>query len=190
MDLPQSVVDQIASLKKGSKELKRTNSRLSKKLTTVKQVVLSLKKESLVTSDRAETMESNFSNLQLEFLDKRHDSSGDNQSYSDEMKKFSLYLYYCSLKAYEFIRKKIKLPSVRTVRRWLATISCYPGFTKEALDAIREKHASSEHETLVCLMVDGMSIRKQVEFDGFCYVGYVKLSLYKNATLLKWIFLV
>ena len=109
-------------------------------------------------------MESDFPHLQLEMIGGNRQSS--TNEYSEEIKKFSIYLYYCSRKAYEYVRKTIALPSLRTVRRWLGTTSCYPGFTQEALDVLKEKQASSRHELLVCLMVDGMSIRKQVEFDG------------------------
>lgn len=164
--------DHIASLEKEKKQLQRKNRHLTKQVASVKKLVVLLRKEGLVTSEKAGVMESEFSKLQFEFVNKMRNPSPDaHQSYSPEIKKFALYLYYCSTKAYEFVRKEIKLPSLRTVRRWLATTACYPGFTQEALDAIKEKRTSSDREMMVCLMVDGMSIRKQIEFDGSRYVG-------------------
>lgn len=37
-------------------------------------------------------------------------------------------LHYYSAKAYEFVREKIKLPHVATLRKWMAHYNCDPDF--------------------------------------------------------------
>lgn len=169
MCIPQSAKDQINKLAKEKKALQQKKRVLSTKLSSSHEVIGNIREKKLVSDESAEVLKSVFPNLKFQLhTDGREKSDGE---YATEMKQFAIYLYYCSTKAYEFCRKSISLPSTRTVRRWLATSGCYPGFTPESLDAITEKHSTSDHETFVCLMLDGMSIRQQVEFDGSHYVG-------------------
>ena len=70
------------------------------------------------------------------------------------------------------------LPAPRTIRKWFESINGSPGYSKEALLAIKMKmaEASSKNKTLLCcLMMDEMSIRKHVQLDAGKkkFVGYV-----------------
>ena len=116
---------------------------LKTKFASVKDIVQRLKKEQLVPNDKAQQIQSKFANLQLELANILSSNASRSRSYSVEIKKFALYLYYCSTKAYEFVRKVVCLPTVRTVGGWLARTACNPGFTQEAFDSIREKREAS-----------------------------------------------
>lgn len=81
--------------------------------------------------------------------------------------------------AYKDLRKffRNRLPTVRTLQRWLRCVDCSPGITQVALDAIKEKAESYKKEgkeLLLCLISDEMGVRKHVQwntekcsFDGF-----------------------
>lgn len=100
--------------------------------------------------------------------------------YPPDVRTFALTLNFYSPQAYRYVRKTYanKLPAPRTIRKWYETINGSPGLTKEALTALSNKKkdlAEKGIQLKTCLSFDGMSIRKQVEFDGHKkkYFGYV-----------------
>lgn len=48
--------------------------------------------------------------------------------YSEELRDFSLSLHFYSPRAYEFLRGTFTLPSPSTLRTWLGSFGCLPGF--------------------------------------------------------------
>ena len=103
---------------------------------------------------------------------------GKNATYPDELKSFTITLRFYSTKAYNFVRETFKLalqhPSV--IRRWYSSIPGSPGFTQSAFLAL--KHGVDEAESkgrkvMIALMLDEMSIRKHVQWDGKQFHGYV-----------------
>lgn len=65
---------------------------------------------------------------------------------------------------------KNALPNRRTLQTWYQTVDCEPGFSQEALETLKRKN---EGKSVLCsLMIDEMSIRKHVQWDGTKYVGY------------------
>lgn len=68
------------------------------------------------------------------------------------------------------------LPHPSTLRKWYQGVSGKPGFSAEAKTALilKTQHMASMDKTVVvCLMMDEMSIRKHIEFDGKRFVSYV-----------------
>lgn len=66
------------------------------------------------------------------------------------------------------------LPHPRTIRKWYEVIDGSPGFTAEAFKAIKNKVLQ---ETVICnLVLDEMSIRKQIQWDGNKYNGFINLG--------------
>lgn len=103
------------------------------------------------------------------------------QKYSKELRTFALTLQFYSTKAYNFVRKKLKtcLPHISTIRKWYRAIDGSPGFTKEALVALKMKveEGQAANKTIVCgLIVDEMAIRKHLEWDGSQFSGYVDMG--------------
>lgn len=100
------------------------------------------------------------------------------QRYCPELGSFGLTLNFYSPKAYIFLREKFNnsLPHPKTLSKWYKTVNGAPGFTEEALNVLKIKaeEANLKNYQIICnLVIDEMSIRKQVEFTGKKCTGYV-----------------
>lgn len=60
------------------------------------------------------------------------------QSYSEEIRKFSLTLFGYSKKAYEYVRESLDkvLPAVSTIQTWLNKVDSSPGFSDQVLNQL------------------------------------------------------
>lgn len=56
----------------------------------------------------------------------------------------------------------MKLPSSKSISNWTSSINGEPGFFKEVFDAIKTLNSDDKD---CCLMLDAMSIRKQILWD-------------------------
>lgn len=85
-------------------------------------------------------------------------------------------LHFYSPKAYNFIRDTFKnlLPHPTTIKQWYAVVNCETGFTKEAFEALKSKATVST--VVVNLVIDEISIRQHVDFDGKKYRGFVDIG--------------
>lgn len=79
--------------------------------------------------------------------------------YSPALRSFALTLNFYSAKAYEYVRSSFGniLPHPKTISQWYRTVDGKPGFTSEALKAIRLKVESGER-VIVNLVLDEMSM--------------------------------
>lgn len=117
----------------------------------------------------------------LFFKERRILNGSTTQKYDATLRSFALTLAFYSPRGYNFVRDTFnrKLPHLNTLSKWYSAVDGSPGFTKEALEAlkIKQKEASKKNKTLVCnLVLDEMSIRQQVEWDGQKFCGYVDLN--------------
>lgn len=99
--------------------------------------------------------------------------------YSPAVRKFCFRIQFHSSCAYRELRKFFgnKLPTVRTLQRWLKVVDDSPGITRTALDSIADiaKSYKEKGEQLhLCLISDEISIAKQAlwnenaeSFEGF-----------------------
>jgi hypothetical protein len=99
-------------------------------------------------------------------------------AYPEELRTFALTLSYYSTRAYKYVREKFKnaLPNLRTMQKWYQSVDGTPGFHQEALTAIRMKVQEAKEKDKPCVLsltVDGMYIRKKVEWVGDRHIGYV-----------------
>ncbi|KAE9543415.1 hypothetical protein AGLY_002215 [Aphis glycines] len=88
------------------------------------------------------------------------------QSYTKEIKQFSVTLQYYSPKAYNYVRKTFGklLPHPRTLRRWYMVVDGNPGFIKKSFEAITNE---AKNRQLYCnLAIDEMCIRRYVEMES------------------------
>lgn len=86
--------------------------------------------------------------------------------YSPLMKQFAHTLYFYSPKAYNFLRKQFVLPNGRTIRKWLSSLNCHPGILGEVLEFLKKEVHDKPHFKNCALIMDAMSIRKQVLWDN------------------------
>ena len=61
-----------------------------------------------------------------------------------------------------YLRKILQQPHPSSVREWTSTISCEPGFFIEVFSDLQKKVEIVKDYTGCCLMIDGMTIRKQM----------------------------
>ena len=54
----------------------------------------------------------------------------------------------------------------RTITKWLSIIDGNPGITKESIDSVKRKITQAKNPLLFALMLDEMSIKKQIEWNG------------------------
>lgn len=103
--------------------------------------------------------------------------SGKKQSYSKELKQFSVTLQYYSPKAYLYVRKTFNglLPGPRTLRRWYMVVNGSPGFTVESFESISNM---AKTRSICCnLLIDEMCIRQHVEMDNQRNIhGYINMG--------------
>lgn len=101
---------------------------------------------------------------------------------SPELRSFALTLNYYSASAYNYVRKQFNncLPHPSTLRKWYGGIDGQAGFLNEALNAVKIKVDSMAEtgQILICsLMMDEMSIKKDVHFNNNRNIGYVNFGV-------------
>ena len=177
------LLDQADDLKKKLDTSQKKARRYKKKVQSLTSVVSELKKEKLVSSDCASILETTFSGVPKELMkrlvtQKKKKNPG---AYPKELRAFAMTLKFYSAKAYKYVRSTfdLGLPHPSVISSWYNVMNGEPGFTKEALTALKAKvlAAKRDGQEVICLlMLDEMSIRKHVQWDGKKYRGFVDLG--------------
>lgn len=86
--------------------------------------------------------------------------------YSPALRTFALTLNFYSTKAYRYVRNTFNtcLPSIQTLSKCYKTIDGRPGFTKEALEAIKLRSEQAKSKLYGTLIFDEKKIRNKIEF--------------------------
>jgi len=137
-----------------------------------------------VSSSCAEMLENTIAGVPAAIMKRMMRHKGTNVShklYPPELRAFALTLQFYSTKAYNFVRKTfaLALPHPGSLRRWYQSVDGEPGFTAEALSALKARvdQARKKNETIVCsLMMDEMAIKSHVEWVGSKLYGYVDMG--------------
>ena len=85
-------------------------------------------------------------------------------AYSEELRRFSSELLYCSPRGYKILRRYFHLPSASTIRRW-NRFDCPPGITTVSVEKIGELCSSHTMRDWT-LVIDAMHIRRQLCFTS------------------------
>jgi hypothetical protein len=100
-----------------------------------------------------------------------------------EIRVFASTLQFYSTKAYEYVRKTFSnaLPHITTVRKWFSNIEGAPGFSAQAFNVLKEKVEEGKahnKSVFVALMLDDMSVKKQIEYDSksSSFKGFVNIG--------------
>ncbi|KAK8780321.1 hypothetical protein V5799_018347 [Amblyomma americanum] len=96
--------------------------------------------------------------------------------YPIALRSFALTLLCFSTEAYEDVQKlyEVALPPVPIARDWMSNTTCGPGFPGVVYDNLRDRAAVTDGGKLMCtLIVDDMSIRKEISHDGRNVRGYI-----------------
>lgn len=98
--------------------------------------------------------------------------------YSPDLRKFAITLCFLSPKAYDYVRKVFDtcLPHRSTIGKWFQNYNIDPGFTKQSFEILK-KYTEINKNTIISLIIDEMSIRKHLEWDGKKYHGYINYGI-------------
>ena len=116
----------------------------------------------------ADRLHASFDKLQLSIFNNAKNNttiSPCGRRYTDDIKEFSLTLYFYSPKAYEYVRSIIPLPNPSLIRKWSSSVDCEPGFLQEAFQSLQSEAEKIPSKKDCCLIIDAMSIRKQTLWD-------------------------
>ncbi|CAH2109238.1 unnamed protein product [Euphydryas editha] len=97
------------------------------------------------------------------------------KKYSPALRSFALTLYYFSPYVGKTFDTCLRHPI--TISKWTETVDGEAGFTAEAFKILKHKNNISGKQALCSLMMDVIATRKNLEWDGNTYHGYVDLRL-------------
>ena len=167
----------MQELKKKYKTLQQKLRRKEKKIESMKDVINVLKNRKWISESKASNLEDHFSGITGEVFRnqlRNNERGATGRRYSEEFKQFALTVYFYSPKAYNFLRKVFYLPHQSSVRNWISSVDCEPGFLSEAFADLQRQIMDDPGMTDCALILDGMSIRKQILFCQRLskYVGF------------------
>ena len=184
--LKNKVNDLIDTANDLNKRLKRSHHKtfmLKRKVSSLASVVNELQKEQLISSDCASILETTFSGVPKELMKRlvTQQEKKNPGAYPKELRAFAMTLKFYSAKAYKFVRESfdLGLPHPSVISSWYNVMDGEPGFTKEAMTGLKAKVLAGKRDgqEIICsLMLDEMSIRRHVQWDGKKYRGFVDLG--------------
>lgn len=154
----------------------KTSIRRKKRITSLKQIIVDIKRKYAFSTDAITVLESTLSGVPLALMKRMVNNLKTNKGvakweFPKEIRSFAMTLQFYSSKAYNYVRRTfdIMLPAPSTIRSWMAKVDCYPGFTQAALDALKiraEKFKRIHSQPLMgCLMLDEMALKKEIRAE-------------------------
>ena len=155
--------------------------RRNKKINDLESMLFMARKCCGMSSDTSQMLKDTYGEIPFELLihqlkNKSRKPCG--QRYTSAIKEFATTLYFYSPRSYSFLRSKISLPHPSMIRSWVSSTDCYPGFMDEAIAYLKRITTENGHNLDCALIIDAMSIRKQVIWDKGRnkYAGYVECA--------------
>ena len=166
-------------IKKKLKISQQTIRRLRKRVSNMEGIIKVLKDKQMISDDCKNLLEKSLSGVPLEIIKRMLSKKAD--EYPPELRSFAMTLQFYLTKAYNYVRKTFccALSNPSTIRKWYSKLNCEPGFTQDVFRVLTAKvlkEAESGHKVVCSLMMDEMSIKKQLEWDGSRFRGYVDLG--------------
>lgn len=135
------------------------------KIKSLKGLLVNIKKNVTFTDELVTQLEDRFGGYSLHLLlhEQKCKTLGKNAvRYSDVMKDFSKTLFFYSPKAYAYVRKLFTLPHPSTIRSWMNSTHCEPGFLSEVFAYLKGEVNNCDWLQDCCLIFDSMTIKKQL----------------------------
>lgn len=168
------------SLRKRVKLYAQNIRRLKKKVVSLQCVVTKLKDKQLISDSSADMLASNFSGIPVAVISRmfKQKPTGrlSHEVYPAALRSFALTLHFYSSKAYVCITFDFCLPRQSVIKSWYGSVDGEPGFTQESFNILKAHQEAEGKEVLCSMMMDEMSIRKHVAWDGSQFHGYVDLG--------------
>ena len=121
------------------------------KVNKSEDVVSKLKEENLINNDCAAILETTFSGVPCKpmkrlMMQKQIKNPG---AYPPEFRSFAMTLKFYSVKAFKYVRKSFDLGLLcaSVIRSWYCSMDGKPGFTKDAMDALKAKVLAAKRWT-------------------------------------------
>ncbi|VEN44792.1 unnamed protein product [Callosobruchus maculatus] len=170
----------ITSQRRKIHGLQRTVTSLRKRVSTLNGLINLLKKKSYISESSEDLLKASLSGSSLKIFE-RLLKGPSTQKYDPALRSFALTLSFYSPRAYNFVRSTFNksLPHLSTLSKWYRSVDGSPGFTQESLLALKLKneYALSQNKSVYCnLVLDEMSIRRQVEWTGSKFSGYIDIG--------------
>ncbi len=148
-------------------------SKRKNKIKSIGASLKSLKKTELISEKYHDHLKSFLTPTLIQIFDRMKQSRKGHlsrESFPEELKAFAITLQFYSTKAYEYVRKTFlkALPHVSTIRSWYSSMDGSPGLSDPALQLIRQRVEEEYHKdnkVILAIMVDDMSIKKQLEYS-------------------------
>ena len=166
-------------LEKIVRVLKEIIRKKNKKISTLKDIVQSLKENKLVTETKHDLLEHNFEGVSKEIVHNQiynsRVASKHLQHYNETVKKFAVTLHYYSPKAYNFVWDVLLFPHLSTIQTWAASVNCEPSLLHDVIKVIGDEAKKIPSMSNVVLMLDAMAFHKGTWWEPKqkCYVGCV-----------------
>lgn len=182
----QKLSNQSRNIKK-NKLIYRSKTAITKlkiKVTSLISIVRDLK--NIISSSALEHLEKNVDDipklLMNRYLQNARRATITKEAYPEKLKEFACTLQFYSNKAYEYVRRTyaMALPHPATIRRWTTNVDCTPGFCGPAFDALKiiyDKYKQDNRQLICSLMLDEMSIKIQIDFDGVKSYGHIDVGI-------------
>lgn len=108
------------------------------------------------------------STVQLIFNNERNNANNNSrgQRFSDNIRNLAINLSFYSNPGYKKLTTIFKLPSIRSLRRYLAPYGCASGILKNALAEMQQQIKDGLHGAEATLSLDEMSIKKGIHWDA------------------------
>ena len=124
-----------------------------------------LEQEKLSSLDVTSLASGRFSNIEVKLIKDLLSHRSKNAKYSGEVKDFAVTLFYYSPKAYEFLARFFMLPSSRSVRRFVGSSDCYPGFQTPAFEEL-QRPCGDKNCADSSVGVDAMSTEELIQINA------------------------
>ncbi|XP_044749766.1 uncharacterized protein LOC123310364 [Coccinella septempunctata] len=166
--------------------LQQSVRRMKHNITSMKTLLDYLREKSLISESAEVTISASVNPGAASDLFQRKLKGKRSQKYNPTLRAFALTLAFYSPKGYNFVRKTFNnsLPHLETISKWYRSVDGSPGFTNEALTALSLRQKEVSYPLLCNLVMDEMSIRRQVEWTGSKFTGYVDVGTNLDSDIL------
>ena len=165
-------------LKSKIRNLQRQLRRCKSKIANMSDVIDSLEQNLTVKTEIADRLRASFDKLQLSIFNNTKNNTTIcpcGRRYTDDVKEFSLTLYFYPPKAYEYVRSIIPLPNPSLIRKWSSSVDCELGFLQEAFQSWMALEKAADAGLRVwSITADGTSVNISTFTQLGCIFGTIQ----------------
>lgn len=139
--------------------LRKQNKRLRLKVSVQHKTIKLLQSKTTLQSNQLDMIDGAL--MELVSNETKNKDKKKGARYSKKIRCFSFTIHYYSPKTYRYLRSIFTLPHPNTIRSWLHSVNCEPGFLIDVIKTV-PSHDSNSKVCLYSLVLDSMSIRQRL----------------------------